>query len=56
MLLYPAIGEWEPSEELLREMARRDPSLAYLRDATTGSAGERAEAAALEEHAVKSAE
>ncbi len=56
MLLYPAIGEWEPSEELLREMARRDASLAYLRDATTGSAGEGAEAAALEEPAVKSAE
>jgi 6-phospho-beta-glucosidase len=31
MLLYPAIGEWEPSEKLLHEMAERDPSLHYLR-------------------------
>lgn len=32
MLLYPAIGEWEPSKGLLREMIRHDTSLAYLTD------------------------
>lgn len=33
MLLYPAIGEWEPSGELLRTLVERDPSLQYLRSA-----------------------
>ena len=32
MLLYPAIGEWEPSASLLREMVRHNPSLSYLKD------------------------
>ena len=31
MLLYPAVGEWEPSESLLAEMIAHNPSLAYLR-------------------------
>jgi len=31
MLLYPAIGEWEPSQSLLEEMIDHNPSLAYLR-------------------------
>jgi 6-phospho-beta-glucosidase len=31
MLLYPAVGEWEPSESLLEEMIAHNPSLEYLR-------------------------
>jgi len=32
MLLYPAIGEWEPSKALLDDMICHSPSLEYLRD------------------------
>lgn len=32
MLLYPAVGEWEPSKDLLLEMLQHNPSLAYLRE------------------------
>ena len=32
MLLYPAVGEWEPSLSLLGEMVRHNPSLAYLKE------------------------
>lgn len=32
MLLYPAVGEWEPSANLLYEMARYDSSLASLKE------------------------
>lgn len=31
MLLHPAIGEWEPSINLLREMVRHNPSMQYLK-------------------------
>jgi len=31
MLLYPAIGEWEPSKDLLEDLIERNPSLNYLR-------------------------
>lgn len=31
MLLYPAIGEWEPSAELLQDMAARSPAFPLLR-------------------------
>jgi 6-phospho-beta-glucosidase len=31
MLLYPPIGEWEPSKGLLTEMIEHNPSLQYLR-------------------------
>ena len=31
MLLYPAIGEWEPSEGLIHGMIDHNPSLEYLR-------------------------
>jgi 6-phospho-beta-glucosidase len=31
MLLYPAVGEWEPSQNLLEDLIRRNPTLAYLR-------------------------
>jgi 6-phospho-beta-glucosidase len=31
MLLYPAVGEWEPSQKLLEDLISRNPSLAYLR-------------------------
>ena len=30
MLLYPAIGEWEPSQDLLKDMIDHNPSLQYL--------------------------
>jgi 6-phospho-beta-glucosidase len=30
MLLYPAIGEWEPSKDLLEDMIDHNPSLEYL--------------------------
>jgi 6-phospho-beta-glucosidase len=30
MLLYPPVGEWEPSEDLLREMIAQNPSMQYL--------------------------
>ncbi len=32
MLLYPAIGEWKPSVELVGEMVRQNPSLTYLKE------------------------
>jgi 6-phospho-beta-glucosidase len=31
MLLYPAVGEWEPSQSLLEEMIDHNPTLDYLR-------------------------
>ena len=31
MLLYPPVGEWEPSQKLLEEMIDHNPTLAYLR-------------------------
>ena len=31
MLLYPPIGEWEPSKDLLDQMIRLNPALEYLR-------------------------
>jgi len=40
MLLYPAIGEWEPSGSLLREMVGHDPSLQYLRESLPDSAAQ----------------
>jgi 6-phospho-beta-glucosidase len=33
MLLYPPVGEWEPSQKLLEEMIDHNPTLAYLRQA-----------------------
>ena len=30
MLLYPVIGEWEPSDELLREFALKSPAFPQL--------------------------
>jgi 6-phospho-beta-glucosidase len=30
MLLYPAIGEWEPSKKLLEDMIDHSPLLEYL--------------------------
>jgi 6-phospho-beta-glucosidase len=37
MLLYPAIGEWEPSEGLIRGMIDDNPSLKYLRSARSSA-------------------
>lgn len=36
MLIYPPVGEWEPSAALLGEMIHRDPSLSYLDPANPG--------------------
>lgn len=38
LLLYPAVGEWQPSEELLAEFARESSTFPALRGAAAEEA------------------